>query len=66
MKLGQIIKKARKKTNLTQIKLGKILNCTRQVVYKWECGNRNPSLKHLVSLSKILNIDLNKLKECDL
>ena len=51
----------RKRYNLTQYKLAKILHVDRQVIYKYEKGINQPSFDTLVKLSEIFNIPVEYL-----
>lgn len=57
MKLKDRIKEARKAKGLTQPQLAELCGVTRQAVYYWESGKREPSLEASVCLAK--NLDLN-------
>lgn len=55
MNIGELIKEARLKKGLTQIKVAKYLNVDLSYVSKLEKGTRLPKL-HIKKLSKILDI----------
>jgi transcriptional regulator with XRE-family HTH domain len=38
--------------------LGKALGVTRQYVYAWEAGRRNPGPKHLAKLAEVLGLEI--------
>lgn len=61
MNLGDKLAYLRKRKGLSQEELGGMLNVTRQTVSKWELGQTTPDTNNLIELSKILNIDFNKL-----
>ncbi|GMQ65273.1 helix-turn-helix transcriptional regulator [Vallitalea maricola] len=51
------LKQARKKENLTQIKLGKMSGCSGAYINQLESGVRNPSVSIAQKISKVLNLD---------
>ena len=57
--LGDKIKYYRIKKNLSQESLAKRLKVTRQTISKWENNIYIPDDNYLISLSKVLNINLN-------
>lgn len=57
-KVGNFIKKLRKKYNLTQSDIADKYNVTYQSVSKWENGINLPSLSLLKQMSKDYNIDI--------
>lgn len=65
MNLGDKLAYLRKRKGLSQEELGGMLNVTRQTVSKWELGQTTPDTNNLIELSKILNIDFNKLIDND-
>lgn len=54
------LKEIRRLNNITQEELSKRLAVAQPTVANWESGRREPSIKQLIKLSKILNctIDL--------
>jgi len=58
MKLKDRIKEARKARGLTQPQLAELCGVTRQAVYYWESGKREPSLEASVCLAKNLELKL--------
>ncbi len=50
------LKKVRKEAGLTQKELAEILKLSKGTVAMWEVGKRNPTLKSLEGLSKILSV----------
>ena len=56
MKLKDRIKEARKAKGLTQPQLAELCGVTRQAVYYWESGKREPSLEASVCLAKKLDL----------
>jgi len=61
MFLGKRIKEMRKKANMSQEELGKILGVSKVSVCHWEKDVKKPSSKNLIELSKILNAPLEYL-----
>lgn len=61
MKLKDRIKEAREAKGLTQPQLAELCGVTRQAVYYWESGKREPSLRVFACLSNILALDLSDL-----
>ena len=59
--IGPIIKAARLASGLTLAEIGKALGVTRQYVYAWEAGRRNPGPKHLAKLAEVLGLDVRDL-----
>lgn len=60
--IGQAVKKARKKNNITQKDLANETNISRNYLSDIECGRYIPSVGKLVTLFSKLNIDLNIIK----
>ena len=54
--IGPIIKSARQARELTLAEVGNALGVTRQYVYAWEAGRRNPGPKHLAKLADVLGL----------
>ena len=61
MYLGKRIKEARKKANMSQEDLGKILGVSKVSVCHWAKEVQSPCSKNLIELSKILNTPLEYL-----
>jgi transcriptional regulator with XRE-family HTH domain len=61
MNLGQQLKDARIKANLTQREVSEAFHVTRQTISNWENERSTPDLESLVQLSKLYKIDLNEL-----
>lgn len=53
---AKVIKKYRKKRNLTQSELAKKIHSSQQAVARWELEKTEPNLDSLRELSKALNI----------
>lgn len=60
-KIGKFIKEIRKKNNLTQNDLAKMLGVTYQAVSKWENGKNIPDISLLREMSKIFNVDIGEI-----
>lgn len=61
VKVGQLIYKLRKEKNLTQLDIATSLGISDKAISKWERGLGAPDISLLPELSKILNVDLEKL-----
>lgn len=61
MLLGARIKEQRKKLNLTQEELGKLINVTKVSVCCYEKGTRTPTLETLKVLAEVFGTDINYL-----
>lgn len=61
MKLYEKIKLERTRKNLSQLKLGEILNVSQQAVAKWEKGLSEPDSENLIALSKLFNVSTDYL-----
>ena len=59
--IGPTIKAARQALGLTLAELGNALGVTRQYVYAWEAGRRNPGPKHLAKLADVLGLQVTDL-----
>ncbi|WP_143314953.1 helix-turn-helix transcriptional regulator [Clostridium sp. HBUAS56017] len=60
--LGKAVKEGREKKSLTQQELSEVIDISRNYVSDIECGRYIPSVEKLILLSKVLEIDLNLLK----
>lgn len=58
MTVGVLIKKYRKRANLTQEALAKKIGCATITIRQYESGKRSPNLNVLEAISKALNVDL--------
>jgi transcriptional regulator with XRE-family HTH domain len=61
MLLGNRIKEQRKKLNLTQEELGKLINVTKVSICCYEKGTRTPTLETLKVLAEVFDVDINYL-----
>ena len=66
MSLGQNILELRKKSGLSQEKLGEKVNVTRQTISNWELEETSPNPQQLKLLSKALNVSVDELIDNDL
>lgn len=63
MTLGEKIKTLRKKSGLTQEKLAKKLNVSRQAVTKWEADQARPTTDNLILLSNLFDVSIDEFIE---
>lgn len=63
--IGKLLKKARENSNMTQSDVADIVGISRAYYADLERGRYNPSIKVLVKLCNLYNIDLNFLREND-
>ena len=66
MSLGENIFNLRKKSGLSQEKLGEKIDVTRQTISNWELNETTPNPNQLKLLSKALNVSIDELLENDL
>ncbi len=59
------LQKLRKRENMSQEALAEKLDVTRQSVSKWESGASYPEIDKLISICKILNVDMDTLVNGD-
>ncbi len=60
-KFSQRLIELRKKSGLSQEKLGERLYVSRQAVSKWECGEAVPDIDNLTALAEIYGVSLDEL-----
>lgn len=60
-KVGKLIFKLRKEKGMTQRELAELLHVTDKTISKWECGQGCPDISLLESLSKIFQVNTEKL-----
>ncbi len=65
MKTGELIKKARKKSRLTQKELASKLNCSFALVSQYERGDRNPKIETLQKIADALGVSVALLIDTD-
>ena len=61
MMLGEKIQSLRKKSGLTQEQLAERLSITRQTISKWELGESEPDIAHLLQLSELFQVTTDHL-----
>jgi transcriptional regulator with XRE-family HTH domain len=61
MEFNVRLKLFRKKANLTQLEIAKILNVTNTCYAAWEQGRNQPGIESLKKLAKIFNITVDEL-----
>lgn len=61
MSIGERIGTLRKKLNISQYQLAKLMDVSRQAVSKWENGQSVPDSLKLIQLSEVLNTDVEYL-----
>ena len=66
MSLGENILNYRKKSGLSQEKLGEKVNVTRQTISNWELDQTAPNPEQLKLLSKALNVSVDELIDNDI
>ena len=63
MRVGEALKQARESKGLTQKQLADKLYVDPSLVCRWEKGQRGVPLVTLVTISDILEIDIDKIRE---
>ena len=61
MLLGKRIKELRRKNNLTQSELGKLVNVTKVSICCYENETRTPTLETLIDLANVFKVNVNEL-----
>ncbi len=61
MKFGKRITELRKKENITQEQLAKMLEVTRQTISNWESDITSPDVNQALELTKIFKVPINDL-----
>lgn len=61
MEFGEKIKKARKKSGLTQSQLGNKLGVSASMLAQYETGKRKPKIETLLKLSEAMGVPLDEL-----
>lgn len=59
--VGQRIRQAREHACLTQEKLAEIIGVSRTAISRWELGEIDPTIEHLIALSQTLNVSTDYL-----
>lgn len=57
------LKELRKKANISQLELGKIIGVTGQTVLNWESGIYEPKIEYLIKLADYFNVTIDYLVE---
>ena len=63
-KFSKYLVELRKKNNLSQNELAKMLNVSQQTISFWESGRRTPKLRHAILLSDNFNISIEEIIDC--
>jgi len=63
--VGLKVKKYRQNCNLTQFKLGELIDINQRQVAQIECGKSFPSLSTLIKLSQVLQHDISDFFESE-
>lgn len=58
MNIGKLIKQKRKELRLSQKKLAKKANISTITLYRYETGQREPSIKNLSKIANALNTNI--------
>ena len=61
MTMGERIRKARKKSNMTQAELANTIGVHEITIRRWELGERNPDAPELQKISDVLGVPLTDL-----
>lgn len=65
LQTGQKIQALRIKADMTQEQLAERLFVSRELVSKWELGQRRPNVKILKELAKLFDVDVDELIDAD-
>ncbi|HEX5796763.1 MAG TPA: helix-turn-helix transcriptional regulator [Candidatus Saccharimonadales bacterium] len=60
-KLGKRVRELRKKTGISQEKLGELTSLDRTYISGIERGKRNPSLRNIEKIAKALNVNISDI-----
>ena len=55
--LGERIKEVRKTNGITQEKLAELIGVSRTAITRWESGETNPTVDHLIAVCRVLQIN---------
>ena len=58
---GQLIRKYRKMSDISRIKLCELVDISNSQLSKWECGGAEPRLHSMIRICEVLNIPLEEL-----
>lgn len=59
--LGKRIKQARELKKMTQETLAEMIGVSRTAIARWESGETDPTVEHLISLSNLLDVNASYL-----
>ena len=59
--LANILKRERKKKNITQTEIAKILNISQRVYSNYECGDVEPSIDTLINMADYFGMPIDLL-----
>lgn len=59
--MGQVVYKARKEKNITQLQLAKLAGMNATSVFMFEAGRHNMNIKNIIALATALDLDLGDL-----
>lgn len=59
--VGKRIKLARELAGLTQEKLAEIIGVSRTAIVRWESGETDPTIDHLIAMTKVLKVSADYL-----
>lgn len=65
MQICKKLQQLRKDANMTQYELADKIFVSRDLISKWEQGERRPSYEHLIRLSEVFSCDVEELTETD-
>ncbi len=65
MSIGEKLKLARKKANLTQGELAEKLQVYQKDISRWERGERTPSLEMFAKICRILNVSADEILDIE-
>ena len=63
MQTGQKLQKLRVQANLTQEQLAERLFVSRELISKWELGQRKPDIRTLREIAKLFSVDIDELTD---
>ena len=63
--VGKRIRQARELAGLTQEKLAETIGVSRTAIVRWESGETDPTLEHLIAMTAILNVSADFLLGTD-
>lgn len=63
---GKNLRYLRKSKDLTQIKVGEVLDTTKNLITKYELGETNPSIETLIKIAEYFSVSVDDLLRSDL